>query len=145
MQLLQWDKAQAFHFHDSTFGGCTPSLLNVALDTRELQNGRILAWQGSSLEIKVTWPFCEKLMKTGSVRCTGGSRNAAWSVLTGLRLLMQREGLASEGAPCYYRPGLEAMALPAGLGPCQTLSGTSKRTFLCFFLHCLSSCLAGGR
>lgn len=51
---------------------------------------------------------------------------------------MQREGLASEDAPCYYRPGLEAVALPAGLGPCQTLSGTSKRTFLCFFHHCLS-------
>lgn len=26
MQLLYWDKSQAFHFHDSTFGGCSPSL-----------------------------------------------------------------------------------------------------------------------
>jgi len=49
--------------------------------------------------------------------CTGGIKNAALSVLTGLRLLMQREGLASEGASGYYRPDLEAVALPAGLGP----------------------------
>lgn len=77
--------------------------------------------------------------------CTGGSKNAAFSAWTGFRLLMQREGLASEGGPCYYQAGLEAMALPAGLVPCQTLCGTSKSAFLCFFLHSLAGCIAGGR
>lgn len=82
-------------------------------------------------------------IKICSMWCTGGSKNAAWSFLTGLRLLMQRQGLAPEGTPCYYWPGLEAMALPAGLVSCQTLCGTSKSTFPCFFLHWLSSSIAG--
>lgn len=85
-------------------------------------------------------PSFLKLMKIDNMWCTGGSKNAALSVLTGLR---QREGLASEGAPCYYQPGLEAVALPASLVPCQTLSGTSKNTFPCFFLHWLSVCFWG--
>lgn len=62
-----------------------------------------------------------KFTKMGNMQCTGGSKNAALSVLTGLRLLVQGQVLAFEGALCYYYlPGLEAMASPAGLVPCQT-------------------------